>query len=84
MNIAGNQYEEYLGVPFALPPVDSLRWTKPQPPEPWDGVRDATKYSRHCSHLLAVIYQGIGMGGRYSEDCLYLNIWVPNGVDANQ
>ncbi len=35
----GKTYEEYLAVPFAAPPG---RWEMPKPPEPWEGVRDAT------------------------------------------
>ncbi|KAH0619412.1 hypothetical protein JD844_000024 [Phrynosoma platyrhinos] len=34
----------FLGVPFARPPTDSLRFSPPQPPESWDGVRNATAY----------------------------------------
>lgn len=33
----------YLGVPFAKSPVGPLRLVAPQPVEPWEGVRDATK-----------------------------------------
>jgi len=34
----------FLGVPFARPPVGPLRFAAPVPPEPWEGVRDATAY----------------------------------------
>ena len=30
------------GVPYASPPVGDLRWRAPQPPEPWEGVRQST------------------------------------------
>ncbi|NXH37422.1 SASB hydrolase, partial [Myiagra hebetior] len=38
----------FLGLPFAKPPVGPLRFTEPQPPEPWEGVRDATSYPPMC------------------------------------
>lgn len=34
----------FLGLPFAKPPLGPLRFSEPQPPEPWKGVRDATSY----------------------------------------
>jgi carboxylesterase type B len=76
-------YEEYLGIPFAQPPVGDLRWKQPQPLTPWEGVWNATSYSIHCTQLIAPFYVFIGLGGKHGEDCLYLNIWVPNGVAAN-
>lgn len=35
--------KQYLGIPFARPPVGSLRLAGPQAAEPWEGVRDGTR-----------------------------------------
>jgi len=81
----GNRFEQFLGVPFAAPPLGALRWKKPVPPEPWTDVRNATQFSLHCTHLLAYFYVGAGLSsGQNGEDCLYLNVWVPNGVAENE
>jgi para-nitrobenzyl esterase len=61
----------FKGIPFAAPPVGSLRWKAPQPAAHWDGVRKADQFGPRCM-------QGGGPGGQpMSEDCLYLNIWSP-------
>jgi para-nitrobenzyl esterase len=59
------------GIPYAAPPVGSLRWRAPQPPNRWDGVRDATAYGAPCVQTDA---SGAVVG---SEDCLTLNVWTP-------
>jgi carboxylesterase type B len=42
----------FLGVPYAQPPVDNLRFTVPQPLDAsWDGRRNATQYSSECIGL---------------------------------
>jgi hypothetical protein len=38
-------------IPFAAPPVASLRFAPPQPPQPWTGVYDATRYRDACVQL---------------------------------
>ena len=39
---------EYLGIPFAAPPVGELRWKQPQAVVPWQGVRAADRFSPAC------------------------------------
>lgn len=58
--------EQFLGVPYALPPLGDLRWKPPLPPLPWPTPRPATSFGAPCAQ---------GRGG--SEDCLTLNIYRP-------
>lgn len=68
----------WCGIPYAAPPVGPLRWRSPQPPPCWDDVREATTFSA-SSWQSSEYCQALGGGdpGRFSEDCLYLNIWSP-------
>ena len=73
-------FDAFLGVPFAKPPVGPLRWQLPQEPESWVDVLDTKMYSEHCIQTIARIYPLAGMAGNDSEDCLYLNVYVPGSV----
>uniref|UniRef100_A0A8D2G2K8 Carboxylic ester hydrolase n=1 Tax=Theropithecus gelada TaxID=9565 RepID=A0A8D2G2K8_THEGE len=75
----------FLGIPFAKPPLGPLRFTPPQPAEPWSFVKNATSYPPMCiqdpkagqflSDLLSNRKENISL--TVSEDCLYLNIYTP-------
>ncbi|OKP84379.1 carboxylesterase/lipase family protein [Paenibacillus sp. P32E] len=72
------------GIPFAAPPVGKLRFRAPQPPQPWDSVREALSFSP-VSHQ-PVSTSSTRFGGTspdYSEDCLYLNVWSPAEAGEN-
>jgi para-nitrobenzyl esterase len=63
----------FLGIPYAKPPVGDLRWRAPRPLSAWSGTRDALKFGSECMQ---------GQRGTapvpMSEDCLFLNVWVPS------
>jgi para-nitrobenzyl esterase len=71
----------FLGIPYAAPPVGDLRWKEPQPPLPWEGVRDASKFCKSCAQINAMTFgpytDEFVMMDSLSEDCLFLNIWTP-------
>jgi para-nitrobenzyl esterase len=66
--------DQWLGIPYARPPVGALRWEPPQPAASWTGVRDAVTYGNECTQL--------GNPTVNSEDCLYLNVFAPAVVKA--
>lgn len=71
----------FRGIPYAAPPVDSLRWRPPQPVEPWEGTRDATRFASTCMQVLpppGSFYHDEFFQEQepMSEDCLYLNVWT--------
>jgi len=59
------------GVPYAIPPIGSLRWKAPFDPTPWIGTRKTRKFGNSAAQVMPII------GPTGSEDCLYLNIWRP-------
>ncbi|WP_246267833.1 carboxylesterase/lipase family protein [Nonomuraea typhae] len=75
----------FLGVPYAAPPFGERRFRAPEPPEPWEGVRDALAYgptatSRGYRPPLDEILPEAVIPG---EDCLNLNVWTP-GLDGRR
>jgi len=60
---------QYLGIPYAAPPVGSSRWLPPQPPAHFKGIFHATQFGNDCTQV---------NDPGASEDCLTLNVYVPD------
>ena len=81
-------YTVFKGVLYAKPPVDELRFKAPQPLEPWEGVFEAKKFNDAPLQQLSTddplwgpeFYSEKEWLRAQSEDCLYINIWVPNEI----
>ncbi len=75
----------FKGIPFARPPVGPLRFQPPQPPEPWAGVLDATRYGAISAQLQGRMERLFGAPPiESSEDSLRLNVWTPGLDDARR
>jgi para-nitrobenzyl esterase len=67
---------EFLGIPYAAPPVGNRRWRPPVPHERWFAPLEATQFANHCPQPTTPF--GIAS---VTEDCLYLNVFTPNSAD---
>ncbi|XP_042600112.1 carboxylesterase 5A-like [Cyprinus carpio] len=76
--------EQYLGIPFAQPPVGPLRLAAPGPVQGWEGIRNATQHPSICLQnpdILPIVIKSVAVDYTptgVSEDCLYLNVYTPS------
>ena len=72
----------FRGVPFAAPPERENRWRPPQPVRNWTGVRSADRFADQCMQA-RVFGDMMFRNSGNSEDCLYLNVWMPANAQPN-
>ncbi|XP_018898239.2 acetylcholinesterase [Bemisia tabaci] len=81
--VMGHKVHVFTGIPFAKPPVGMLRFRKPVEIDPWRGVLNATSLPNSCYQERLEYFPGFqgeemwNPNTNISEDCLYLNLWVP-------
>ncbi|XP_018418841.1 PREDICTED: neuroligin-1 isoform X1 [Nanorana parkeri] len=83
---------QFLGVPYAASPVGERRFQPPEPPTTWENIKNGTQFAPVCPQnivggrlpevMLPVWFtNNLDVISSYvqdqSEDCLYLNIYVP-------
>lgn len=72
---------QFLGIPYARPPVGDLRWRAPQKPVLWTAPLEAKEFGKRCAQLENATLQNPASN---DEDCLYLNVWTPSPVPRTQ
>ena len=90
------EVEMFIGLPFAVPPLDDLRWEKPIawiPKLEKEIIADKFKPACFQNQRIVNWYKRLilDFGGDpdtfdvpvFSEDCLYLNLWRPKGTKNN-
>eukprot|EP00937_MAST-01D_sp_MAST-1D-sp2_P000965 g965.t1 len=70
-----NNVASFRGVPYAAPPVGSLRWRDPAPAAAWNGTRDALADGAACPQECALPV--ITCPTIISENCLFVNVFAP-------
>ena len=72
---------EFLGIPYAAPPVGNLRWMPPVKHARWSKVLQATAYGPQCAQVETL---GVFAGpANNNEDCLYINVFTPD-LDSHE
>nr|XP_022901143.1 carboxylesterase 4A [Onthophagus taurus] len=61
--------DAFLGIPYASPPINYLRFAPPKKHLGWNRTFEATEYASQCPQL--------PISNKYNEDCLRLNVWAP-------
>ncbi len=76
----------FKGIPYAAPPVGENRWKRPQPVQPWEGIKNCTQFGNSAFQPPQEVVEGskdtaefLVSNKNYSEDCLNLNVWTKEG-----
>jgi len=70
-------WNSFTGIPYAVPPVGEYRFMPPVKPNRWTCPLDATKKRNAICPQLNFGLDNDGLLHGSSEDCLYLNVYVP-------
>ena len=80
--------DTYWGIPFARPPNGTRRFRLPVLPDKWNDIYNAVNKPKACPLILDNVFgnfNGSDMWNDYnmSEDCLYLNVFVPRPITTD-
>lgn len=76
---------QFLGIPYAEPPVGSRRWLPAIAKKKQDKAIDATRFGWSCPQFegngssvwLNDVPETVTPPNTFSEDCLFVNVWAP-------
>ncbi|XP_015792374.1 acetylcholinesterase-like isoform X2 [Tetranychus urticae] len=73
VDFRGVKVYQFLGIPFAEPPLNELRFQKPVSKKPWNGVLSVNKWGSAC---MQPVFPGYNTELHLNEDCLVLNVFT--------
>jgi len=86
--------DQFLGIDYAQPPVNDLRFRRPLPVKSFNGVKDATVFGDSClqqyytlpgiKDLNYTALQTFVSKTNHSEDCLHLNVFKPTKISPDE
>lgn len=71
---SGKDFHAFYKIPFAVPPINELRFQAPQPVKKWSEILDATKPGPACFKPQKDV--------EISEDCLHINVFTKNLTES--
>ncbi|XP_052071185.1 cholinesterase-like [Mytilus californianus] len=80
--VLGKELYEFRKIPYARPPVGNLRFEKPKLYGSWGSILDARMFGPSCFQNKDLFRKSLP-NKNISEDCLFLNIYVPSSVSAD-
>ncbi|XP_063434911.1 acetylcholinesterase-like [Mytilus trossulus] len=72
---------QFKKIPYAKPPLTSLRFERPQPIRSWNETLNGTEYGPNCMQYLFENDKRLIPNLKISEDCLHLNIFAPRDLN---
>ncbi|TRY91639.1 hypothetical protein DNTS_017029 [Danionella cerebrum] len=72
----------FYGIAYAEPPVGDKRWAAPSPVSSWSHVHDSTFPRPACMQRCTGEFSQL-CPPKVSEDCLYLNVFVPSSINLS-
>ncbi|CAG2119446.1 unnamed protein product, partial [Medioppia subpectinata] len=84
IHVLNTSIDQFLGIPYAEPPVGRLRFAKPELIKTQlNYIIDGSKTCNSCPQMQFGSNKWDKMNITFSEDCLVLNIWTPNAGNNN-
>uniref|UniRef100_U5EXG0 Carboxylic ester hydrolase n=1 Tax=Corethrella appendiculata TaxID=1370023 RepID=U5EXG0_9DIPT len=86
---SGKKVDAWFGIPYAQPPVGTLRFRHPRPADKWNGVLNTTSPPNSCVQIVDTVFGDFSGATMWnpntplSEDCLYINVVVPRPRPKN-
>lgn len=65
---SGHSVDQFLGIPYAEPPIEELRFAAPEPVKPWNDLRDATNHGSRCPQKELPFPMNVTIG-----ECKFIN-----------